>query len=116
MVCPRFPRPASEAVITGLAPHIEVITIGGTTCGKPVGFSPIDYRGLSYWVINFKLRNAADQGDYFEGLAPTCEVKEDLRQSLGTPDEALFAEALHYMAKGRCSEKAALSRPRAQNP
>lgn len=93
---------ASEAVITGLAPHIEVITIGGRTCGKPVGFSPLDYRDTSYWVITFRLRNAANQGDYFDGLAPTCEVKEDLRQILGAPEEALFAEALHYMSTSRC--------------
>ena len=95
---------ASEAVITGLAPHITVVTIGGTTCGKPVGFSPLDYRDTSYWVINFRLRNAANEGDYFDGLTPTCEVKEDLRQALGSPDEALFAEALHYMSRGSCSE------------
>jgi hypothetical protein len=95
---------ASEAVITGLAPHIEVVTIGSATCGKPVGFSPLDYQGLSYWVIDFYLRNAADQGDYFDGLTPTCEVKEDLRQTLGAPDEALFAEALHYMSTGRCGK------------
>lgn len=94
---------ASEAVITGLAPHIEVVTIGGTTCGKPVGFSPLDYQGVSYWVIDFYLRNAANEGDYFDGLAPTCEVKEDLRQTLGAPTEALFAEALHYMTTERCS-------------
>lgn len=95
---------ASEAVITGLAPHIQVVTIGTTTCGKPVGFSPLDYRGTSYWVINFRLRNAANKGDYFGGLAPTCEVKEDLHQTLGSPDEALFAEALRYMDTGQCSK------------
>ena len=95
---------ASESVITGLAPHINVVTVGTTTCGKPVGFTPLDYWGISYWVINFKLRNAAGQGDYFSGLAPTCEVKEDLRHTLGSPDEALFAEALHYMSTGRCSK------------
>ena len=86
----------------GLAPHIEVVTIGTTTCGKPVGFRPIDYRDVSYWVIDFSVHNAANQGDYFDGLAPTCEVKEDLRQTLGSPDEALFAEALHYISTGRC--------------
>lgn len=95
---------ASEAVIKGLAPHIEVITIGGTTCGKPVGFAALDYRDVSYWVIDFRLRNAAGEGDYFDGLAPTCRVKDDLRHNLGATDEALFAEALHYMSTGGCSE------------
>jgi hypothetical protein len=97
---------ASEAVIKGLAPHIEVVTIGGTTCGKPVGFSALDYWGVSYWVIDFRLRNAADQGDYFEGIAPTCPAREDLRQALGATDESLFAEALHYVSTGRCSHGA----------
>lgn len=93
---------ASESVIMGLAPHIQVVKIGGTTCGKPVGYSPLDYRGVSYWVVDFRSRNAAGQGDYFDGLAPTCHVKEDLRQSLGATNEALFAGALHYMSRGRC--------------
>jgi carboxyl-terminal processing protease len=97
---------ASEAVIKGLAPHIEVVTIGGTTCGKPVGFSALDYWGVSYWVIDFRLRNAVEQGDYFEGIAPTCPVSEDLRQALGATDESLFAEALQYISTGRCSHAA----------
>jgi len=95
---------ASEAVITGLSPHIQVVTIGGTTCGKPVGFTALDYQGASYWVINFRLRNAAEQGDYFEGIAPTCPVKDDLRHAIGATDESLLAEALHYIATGRCSQ------------
>ena len=34
---------ASEALINGLAPHMTVVTVGATTCGKPVGMTVVEY-------------------------------------------------------------------------
>jgi C-terminal processing protease CtpA/Prc len=93
---------ASEALVHGLAPHIEVVTIGGTTCGKPVGFQVVRYGDMSYWVVTFKDLNARGEGDYYAGLAPTCAVVEEVAHPLGDPADASFKAALHYLRSGRC--------------
>lgn len=93
---------AAEALVHGLAPYLQVITIGGTTCGKPVGFQVVRYGELSYWVITFRDVNARGEGDYFDGLAPTCAAADDLDRPLGDPAEASFKAALHYARFGRC--------------
>ena len=93
---------ASEALVHGLAPHIEVVTIGGTTCGKPVGFQVVRYGDMSYWVVTFKDLNARGEGDYYTGLVPTCAVPDEVAQPLGDPEDASFKAALHYIRSGRC--------------
>jgi C-terminal processing protease CtpA/Prc len=97
---------ASEALVQGLAPHVEVVTIGGTTCGKPVGFQVVRYGDTSYWVVTFKDLNARGEGDYFAGLAPTCPAADDALHPLGDPRDPAFAAALRYAASGRCAPPA----------
>jgi hypothetical protein len=93
---------ASEALVHGLAPHIEVVTIGGTTCGKPVGFQVVRYGDMSYWVVTFKDLNARGEGDYYAGLAPTCATVDEVTHALGDPEDASFKAALRYIRSGRC--------------
>ena len=95
---------ASEALIQGLSPHMDVITVGGKTCGKPVGFSPVPYGNRVYYAITFRTVNARGEGDYYGGLAPTCPARDDLTHELGDPEEASLKAALHYMRFGRCPE------------
>ena len=46
---------ASEAIVNGLrGVGVDVILVGGTTCGKPYGFTAKDNCGLSYFPIEFK--------------------------------------------------------------
>ncbi len=101
---------ASEALINGLAPHMTVVTVGTTTCGKPAGMHVVDYGALSYWVISFGVRNARGEGDYFGGLRPTCEAEDDFAHALGDPAEASLAAALHYIGEGRCPGRASSRR------
>jgi carboxyl-terminal processing protease len=93
---------AAETVVHGLAPYIPVVTIGGPTCGKPVGFQVVKYGEMSYWVVTFKDLNARGEGDYYSGLAPTCAAADDLTRSLGDPEEASLKATLHYVRFGRC--------------
>ena len=94
---------ASELVINGLIPHKNVIQIGATTFGKPYGFLPVDACGLTYNAVSFETVNALGMGRYDSGLAPTCEVPDDLDHQLGDPAEARLASALHYIKTGSCS-------------
>jgi C-terminal processing protease CtpA/Prc len=93
---------ASEAVINGLRPYLEVITIGSPTCGKPVGMRSIPFRGHSIHPINFEIVNARNEGGYFDGLQPTCAARDDLRHALGDPQEESLGKALYYLRHGRC--------------
>lgn len=95
---------ASEQVINGLrGVGVEVVAIGDTTCGKPVGFLPEDDGcGTTYSVVNFESVNARNEGRYFDGFVPTCTVAEDFTRTLGSAGEPLLAAAATYADSGAC--------------
>lgn len=95
---------ASEQVANGLRGVVDVVLVGGTTCGKPVGFNPADDGcGVTYSVVNFESVNAQGQGRYFDGLVPQCAANEDFTQALGTGTEPLLAVALKHADGGGCA-------------
>ena len=110
---------ASELVINGLDPYIEIVQIGETTRGKnefsitlvddPIGvngpFTFGDGRRADQinpensWAIQplvGRNENSAGFSDYTNGLAPDIELEEDLANLgiLGDPNEPLLARAL----------------------
>lgn len=106
---------ASEAIINGLnGVGVEVIQIGGTTCGKPYGFYPQDNCGTTYFSIEFKGENAQGFGDYSDGFSPQnaatltnavlpgCSVDDDFTHALGDPAEGQLAAALGYRTAESC--------------
>jgi len=98
---------ASEQLINGLRPFVSVVTIGDTTCGKPVGFLPQDDGCGSTWsVVNFESVNASNQGRYFDGFDATCPVAEDWSLPLGSTSEPLLAAALGHADTGACPAQA----------
>ena len=106
---------ASEQVINGLRGiGVDVVAIGDTTCGKPVGFLPTAQCGTTYSVVNFESVNARNEGRYFDGLAPTCAVAEDFTRALGDRSEPLLAAALLHADSGACPRAAAIPSGTAQ--
>jgi carboxyl-terminal processing protease len=93
---------ASESVINGLSPFIEVVLIGSKTCGKPYGFNITPNCGTSYAAIQFQGVNAKGFGDYADGFAPTCQVADDLTKPRGDTSELMLAGALKYISTGSC--------------
>ena len=94
---------ASEAVINGLRGiDVEVNIIGGGTCGKPYGFTPVDNCGTTYFSIEFQGVNAKGYGDFADGFSPTCAVSDDLSRALGDTSENLLAAALAYRNTNTC--------------
>src|SRR5665647_1905615 len=105
---------ASESVINGLkGAGIDVILIGGTSCGKPYGFYPQDNCSVTYFTIQFEGVNNAGFGDYADGFSPGgtgspanhlpgCVVADDFTKPLGDSTEARLAAALQYRATGIC--------------
>nr|WP_314546655.1 S41 family peptidase [uncultured Massilia sp.] len=112
---------ASETVINGLRGiDVQVDVIGGQTCGKPYGFTPVDNCGTTYFSIEFAGVNAKGFGDFADGFAPTCTVADDLSHAVGDPAEGMLAAALSYRASGTCPTSRAkavpmkLARPQAK--
>ncbi len=97
---------ASEAVINGLKPFINVVTIGDTTNGKPTGMNgwPV---GQKYWMwpITFKIVNSQNVGDYFAGISPEKEVSDDITHDFSDRKELCLKEAIYYLEHGLVSTK-----------
>ncbi|NWO02509.1 MAG: PDZ domain-containing protein [Idiomarinaceae bacterium] len=93
---------SSEIIINSLSPHIEVVTIGEQTCGKPVGQQPAELCDKVTFAINFETVNSEGEGKYYNGLAPTCSVEDQLVADWGSSEDPLTAAANTYISTGSC--------------
>lgn len=92
---------ASELIINGLRPFIDVIVVGDTTVGKNVGSVPFgdsNNENNNYGIlpITFQIENVLGQSDYAEGFVPNILVN-DLELpllELGDINEPLLSNAL----------------------
>lgn len=93
---------ASELIINGLEPYMDVVVIGGTTCGKPVGQFPMDFCDKTAALVNFQTENNNGQGAYFSGISPDCAVEDDWANPLDMTgdlgNEASIQRALDVIA------------------
>lgn len=99
---------ASELVINGLKPYINVIQIGDVTTGKNVGsitvydsptFAKEDVNPRHKYAMQpivIKTINKDGFGDYQDGLQPTVLLKEDMGNlsQLGNTQEPLLSTSL----------------------
>lgn len=108
---------ASELLINGLKPYINVVQIGLTTSGKNVGSITLYdspqltnkqniNRNHKYAMqpIVLKIVNRDGFGDYQNGIAPLIQQSEDIGNLgvLGQPEEPYFATAIsHILENGR---------------
>ncbi|MCM8571060.1 S41 family peptidase [Gramella jeungdoensis] len=100
---------ASELVINGLAPYIDVVQVGETTTGKfqasvtlydSPDFSKKNINDKHTYAIQplvFKSINAHGKSDYTNGLAPDIQYRENLGNlgTLGEPTEPLLQIAIN---------------------
>lgn len=109
---------ASELVINGLKPYINVVQIGDITVGKNVGsitlydspnFGKASRSSKHKYAMQplvLKIANKNNFGDYQQGLQPTFSQIEDLGNLgiLGNSDEPLLNTAINQiMASGKQS-------------
>jgi carboxyl-terminal processing protease len=101
---------ASEQVINGLRGiGVNVVGIGDTTCGKPVGFLPQGNScGTTYSVVNFESINARNEGRYFDGLQATCVVAENFARPIGDNNDPLLVAGAAHIDTGLCPAGTAL--------
>lgn len=99
---------ASESFINGLRGiDVQVVQIGGTSCGKPYGFYPQDNCGITYAAMEFEGVNAKGLGGFSDGMTPLCAARDALEFPLADPKEAMFAAALAHRAGLPCPSVAA---------
>ncbi len=98
---------ASEAMINGLRPFMDVKVVGERTYGKPVGQYGFDFCDKVLYPVAFLVTNARGQADYFDGIPADCAAADDVDRPLSDSREASLAEALTVLRTGRCSGQAA---------
>lgn len=98
---------ASEDLVNGLRPYMDVTVVGDTTYGKPVGQYGFDFCDKVLYPVSFLVTNARFEADFFGGIPADCAAADDLDQPLASPSEASFAEALYVLQSGQCSGAAA---------
>lgn len=98
---------ASELVVNGLKPFLNVVTLGSATCGKPFGFNPRANCGSTYSAVNFESFNAAGAGRYYDGIGASCAATDTFSGKLGSADEPMTARALGVLGGAACTAGAA---------
>jgi C-terminal processing protease CtpA/Prc len=106
VISSRSTASASEVVINGLKPYKEIVLIGDSTSGKPVGMNgwPVGEKYF-YWPVTFKTINKNNEGDYFDGFAPDKSVTDDITHDFDDRRELCLKEAIHYLENGSFSTK-----------
>jgi C-terminal processing protease CtpA/Prc len=92
---------ASELIINGLKPYMDVFLIGDKTTGKNVGsvaFQDEENPKNSYGILPIVSRsfNSLDQSDYTNGFTPAVEAKEseERLRPFGDVNELLLRKAI----------------------
>lgn len=92
---------ASELVITGLEPYMDVIQIGEYTYGKYVGgwYLPDDYDEWFMYVIGLKYANIDGYTDFVNGLVPDVEIEDNIGAMLpfGNTSDPMVSEAIYQI-------------------
>ena len=91
---------ASELLINNLKPYMDVKTLGGTTYGKPVGFSPIPVGDWFVLPVSFRTTNKNGEGNYFSGLTVNNSVADGLDKDWGDVSETSLASAIKNITTG----------------
>lgn len=104
---------ASESIINGILPFVDVVLIGDQTVGKNVGSisiyeqnDPDNTWGMQPIVV--KSFNSLGNSDYDTGFIPDVELidNELVIKPLGNTEELLLNEALNYISGGAITRKA----------
>ena len=93
---------ASELVISGLKPYLNMKLIGSKTHGKPVGMNIEGDTKLNIAVAPISFRNVNSQGysDYFDGIPVDYAIKDNVTQDWGLESDACLTAALSYISLG----------------
>jgi carboxyl-terminal processing protease len=92
---------ASELVINGLTPYMEVNLVGSHTHGKPVGMYVFEVKELDLAIlpICFKTTNSLGYGEYFDGLPVNIDETDDISHNWGDTEEAMLKTTINAITQ-----------------
>lgn len=116
---------ASEMIINGLSPYMQIVKVGTTTYGKNVGsytvYDSPDFtetnanpnHTIAMQPITFKIFNKLDESDYTQGFDPDYEVIEYASElkPFGDIEEPLLKVALNVIS-GNTAKLDVLKQPK----
>ncbi len=88
---------ASELVINGLTPYMNVYEIGDSTYGKPYSMYGFQYNDWLAYPVCAHTVNANDYGDYTNGIVPDIIVTDNYDYDWGDENDPLIQQALNYI-------------------
>lgn len=90
---------ASEVLINGLKPHMEVVLVGSKTYGKPVGMYGKTYEEFdwAFVPICFRVVNANEEGDFYEGIPVDYQYSDGVTYPFGDLNEASLFGAINFL-------------------
>lgn len=91
---------ASEALISGMKPYVNVVQIGDNTYGKPVGMHTWLYGNYAFLPVSFRMVNAAGETDYFDGLPADALAPDGVQYDFSDRREPRLAAAIYYLENG----------------
>lgn len=94
---------AAEQLLNALRPHIDVVTVGSKTYGKPVtmaGYPVCDELVFAVTAISL---NSENQHVPFNGIEPTCPVADNLNTDPNSPFNPPLQTAMRYLNTGSCN-------------
>ncbi len=89
---------ASELVINGISPYVDVIIAGDSTHGKPVGMDGFRVGNYIAWPVTFSYYNSLDKGDFYDGLPALLPAEDDITRNFGDPEESSLKAILDYIS------------------
>lgn len=106
VITSRMTASASEAVMNGLKPYMNVVAVGDTTLGKPMGMNGWEVgEKYFFWPITFKMVNKNNEGEYFDGIPPQKTAPDDITHDFSSRNEECLKEAIRYLETGSFSSK-----------
>lgn len=106
VITTRLTASASEAVMNGLKPFVNIVSIGDTTNGKPTGMNGWDCaQKYFFWPVTFKIVNSSGNGDYFDGIFPDKLANDDITHDFTDRNEECLREAISYLQTGTFTGK-----------
>lgn len=96
---------ASEVLINGLKPLMDVKHVGSKTYGKPYGMYVIGYPNNTnptyvFLPVCFATVNMNGEGDFVDGITPSVSIADDLYHDFGV-GEARIAYCLSLIMNGQ---------------
>lgn len=96
---------ASEMLINIFKPYINTDIVGTKTYGKPVGFFGVGIADYTVYLSSFLIKNAKNNSDYFDGIAPTIPAVDDITKDFGDENEYCMKKIIQHIKGIKTGER-----------